>query len=50
MRAFSSAVFCGRKTNKLLKVPRQRGWGQTSVGEGEEWVRCGRRSTLALVR
>jgi len=35
MRAFSSAVFCGRKTNKLLKVLRQGVGGNLLLGKGK---------------
>ena len=42
MCAFSSTICCWRLSASLKH-------GQTSVGEGEEWVRGGR-STLALVR
>jgi len=52
MCAFSSVIFCCRKTSscqKVLHLLETGGWGILSVGEGEELVRGGR-STLALVR
>ena len=52
MCVFSLTLLCWRKTNSCWRLStslRQGTWGQTSVGEGKEWVRGGR-STLALVR
>jgi len=47
MCAFSSAVFCWRRDRE--GSPFDTALVQTSVGQGEDWVRGGR-STLALVR